>query len=653
MMEMVLILAGMGCWLSASVLAWTRGRGERVYQGLGLLGALLTLGPSLHVLLGGSAPVLEVSLWGLPARLEVDALSAAFLLPLHLVAALGILYGREYWPLASPKGAGRSVRGFYAVLVCAISLVFMARQGILFLMGWELMAIAAFLLIATEHGKPEVKRAAWVYLVCSHTGTLFLIAMTALLARRSGSFLWLAQASPSPSGLDGLILLLALIGFGFKMGLVPFHFWLPEAHAGAPSHASAILSAVMLKTGIYGLLRVSGMVGAPLLFGQALLVLGAFSALYGVVCALAQADYKRLLAFSSIENIGIIAMGVGLGWLGRASGEPWIAALGFGAAIFHVWNHAIFKSLLFFGAGALLHATGTRRIDALGGLARRMPRTARVVFPGVLAVVALPPFNAFLSEWFLYRGFFACLQQKSSWAVGLALPALALTGGLAAVAFAKFFGLVFLGEPRSEATAHAHDPGPGMLGPMAVLAGLCLALGLGSAFLLPMLDQVLGVLAPEASGRLGQGLAPELRIMGAVLALLLLLGWLCSRWIRGSRRASAEVRPPTWDCGYAKPTARMQYTGSSFAQGWASLFPGVQTRIRRLRNLFPRPVALHESFTDTLGRGLVEPRVEDLAHRLLRFRQLQQGQLSAYILYILLALLGVFLWMLVRPKVLG
>jgi len=655
MLDTALILAAMGCWLAASLLApllpRTGSQDDRPYLALGLLGALLAIAVSIHVLLTGEPSFLEFAYCGLPARIELDALSAAFLLPLHLVAGLGIVYGRDYWPLASRKGAGRSVRFFFALLVASLSLVFLARQGILFLTGWEGMAICAFFLIGTDHEKPEVKRASWIYLLCTHTGTLLLIAMVVLLAQRDGGLMWRPGQPTSP--LDTAILVLALLGFGFKAGLVPLHFWLPEAHAWAPSHVSAILSSVMLKAGIYGFMRVSGLVQAvPLVFGGVLLVVGAITALYGVINALAQGDYKRLLAYSSIENIGIIAMGLGLGWTGRATHQPWIAALGFGGAILHVWNHSVFKSLLFFGAGSLLHATGTRRIDALGGLAPRMPKTALLIFPGVLAVAALPPFNAFLSEWFLYRGFFSCLSQGGSWAVSLALPALALTGGLAAVAFAKFFGFLFLGTPRSHEASHAHDPSCGMWAPMALLAGLCLAMGLGSFALLPLLDHVVAVLAPESVGLLVPGLGWDLQVLAWMLFLLLLVASGCWLWLRPSRREKAE-RPGTWDCGYAQPTGRMQYTGSSFSDGWAALLPGVKSRIRRIRKLFPKPVAFHSTFQDAVGEAFLEPRVDRTAKRLLRFRQLQQGHLSAYILYILVALLGVFLWMLARPRLLG
>jgi hydrogenase-4 component B len=651
MLDIILILAALGCWLAASFTALFNTSDERPYLGLGILGALLAIGGALHSLITGVPSGVEFIFWKFPARLEVDALSAAFLLPLNLIAGLGIVYGSEYWP--SLKTEGRSLRAFFGLLAVSLTLVFIARQGILFLMAWEVMALAAFLLIGTEHEKPEVQRASWVYLMCTHTGTLMLFAAIALLAHRTGSFLWLPHRGLPATTVDSAIVVLALLGFGFKAGFAPLHFWLPEAHAWAPSHVSAILSGVMLKAGIYGIMRFSTLVPTtPAFLGGLVLSMGALTALYGVLNALAQRDYKRLLAYSSIENIGVIGIGLGLGWTGQAYHEPWLMALGFGGAIFHVWNHSIFKGLLFFGAGSLLHGTGTRQIEALGGLAKRMPRTALVIFPGVLAVAALPPFNAFLSEWFLYRGLISSFQRGESWAACLALPALAITGGLAAVAFAKFYGFVFLGEPRSTAGDHAHDPGKAMMVPMVILALLCLGLGLGSVFLLPVLDRVVAVVAPEATGLLVPNLRWDLTLLSGMLGLLLGLGAIAYFWLSRTKPAP-EPRPPTWDCGYARPTVRMQYTGSSFSDGWASLIPGVTTRVRRIKSLFPKSAAFRTEFEDAVGDTFLEPRMDRMVERLFRFRQLQHGHLSVYILYILLALLGVFLWMLARPRLLG
>jgi len=650
MLVVALLLVSMGCWIGAGLLGLA-GADDRAPVGLGLLGSLLAFGAALAVLLGAPATTLVFRFWGAPAFLEVDALSAAFLLPLHLVAGLALVYGKAYWPPDAPKGSGRWVRGCFGLLVASMNLVFIARQGVLFLVAWEAMAMSAMLLMATEHERPEVMRGAWVYLACTHAGTLLLTAMVILMAQRLGGYGWYVS-SPFPRPfLDGLILVLALLGFGFKAGLVPLHFWLPAAHAGSPSHVSAILSAVMLKAGVYGVLRVSGLLPPVPHLGGAVLALGALTALHGVGCALAQRDCKRLLAYSSVENIGIIFMGVGLGWAGRAMQNPWIAALGFGGALLHVWNHAAFKSLLFFGAGSVLHATGTRDMERMGGLAAWMPATAMAVFPGVLAVSALPPFNGFVSEWLLYRGFFAACLGGGAWTEGLALTALAVTGGLAGVAFAKFFGFVFLGVARSPEAEAAHDPGPAMLGPMRVLAGLCLALSLGSALLLPLLDRVVAILYPGPGPLLAQGLDRELWLFAAMAALLLGLGAGALLWLRSP--APRPVRPGTWDCGYARPTARMQYSASSFADGWGEFMPGLKSRVRRIKALFPHSIGFHSGFLDPVGEGFVAPRAERLAERLQRYRGLQQGQLPMYLLYILVTLVGMFLWLVLRDRWLG
>ncbi len=654
MLDLILVLSSIGAWAVSGLMSLGGGWKARLGTGLGVLGSLAAGVGAIRALAGAPPATLNVHLWGLPVRFELDALSAAFLVPLHLIGGLGLLYGREYWPEDLPKGAGRTLRFFYGTIIASMSLVFVVRQGILFLVVWELMAVSAFFLVSTEHERADVRRAGWVYLVSTHLGTLALTAMVILLGHRLGGFPWAPLRGASPAAVDGWILLLAFLGFGFKAGVFPLHFWLPGAHASAPSHVSAILSAVMLKTGIYGLLRVSSLLPAiPRGIGGTLLALGAFTAVFGIGNALAQRDYKRLLAYSSIENLGVIAMGVGLGWTGRATHDPWLVALGFGGALFHVWNHAVFKGLLFFGAGSVLHATGTRDMEVLGGLAARMPRTAWWIFPGVLAVAALPPFNAFLSEWFLYRGLFAALQRGYPWSAVVALVALALTGGLAAVAFARFYAVLFLGQPRSAAGQHAHDPSGVMLAPMAALAILCLALGLGSLLLLPMLDRVVAVIAPGAKPMLVSGMGRDLAWITGLEVLLLLLGGLALAWIRRSPRPDPALAPPTWDCGYAAGTTRMQYTGSSFADGWSVHLPGVRSHMRRIKGLFPKPLRFRTEVQDAMGDLLVAPRMAALAERLLWFRRLQPGFLSVYLLYVLLTLLGVFLWMLLRAQVLG
>ncbi|MGB8931905.1 MAG: proton-conducting transporter membrane subunit, partial [Anaeromyxobacteraceae bacterium] len=483
--------------LSGGAALALRGRpaaAQRLATALLVAGALLGIAGALPAL-GGSAATFS-GRWQTPGgslSIRIDSLSALFLLPILALPALGSIYGLGYWPQAARGGSSIRVQGWYGLVTGAMTLVCVSANAILFLAAWEVMAVAGFLLVLTEHEKPEAQRAAFVYLVAAHVGTLALFALFALLGRLAGSFEFAAMTGlPGGTATAGWIFALALAGFGLKAGLVPLHFWLPGAHAAAPSHVSALLSGVLLKTGIYGILRVTGFFDAPPpAWGAVLLAAGAVSAVLGVGFALAQHDLKRLLAYHSVENIGIIAMGTGLALLGRTYAQPALVVLGFSGAVLHVVNHATFKGLLFLGAGAVQHATGTREIDHLGGLSRAMPITAALFLVGATAISGLPPLNGFASEWLVYLGAmqatFAPAASPLQFAL-VAVPALALVGGLAAACFAKVFGTAFLGQPRSAHATHAHEPPATMLGPMGVLAAVCVAIGLAPGLLLPALS---------------------------------------------------------------------------------------------------------------------------------------------------------------------
>ena len=380
---------------------------------------------------------------------------------------------------------GRKLRFFYGTLTAGMALVVIARNGVLFLFGWEIMALSAFFLVTTEDGVREVRRSGWIYLVATHVAALCLLALFSLLRAASGSFSLepLQANSLTPAGTmypwsATAIFVCALVGFGLKAGIMPLHVWLPGAHANAPSHVSAIMSGVMIKMGIYGLVRVLGAAAAPpLAWGYTVLGLGVVSGVLGVAFAVGQHDLKRLLAYHSIENIGIIVIGLGLALIGRTLARADWIVLGLGGALLHVWNHALFKSLLFFSAGSVIHATGTREIDRLGGLAKAMPRTSLAFLVGAVAICGLPPLNGFVSELLIYLGLFGTLGIGEGSACPLAAfaaPALALIGGLAVACFVKVFGAVFLGSARTEVARHAHESAGSMLGPMGVLMGCCL-----------------------------------------------------------------------------------------------------------------------------------------------------------------------------------
>ncbi len=549
--------------------------GERLACMLTLAGSLCGLISVTLVLISGGEPCLNLS-WSLPGgalALRLDPLAAVFLLPLYLVVATGSVYGLRYWPQRDNICNGRKLRMFYGLISGSMMLVISARNGMLFLMAWEVMALAGFFLITTEEHKGEVRQAGYIYLIATHTGTLALFALFAILGNTSGSLMFPAAGTLQAAG-SGLMFLLGLFGFGMKAGLMPLHIWLPSAHAAAPSHASALLSGVMIKTGIYGLVRLTSFfIEIPVWWGWTILILGAISGVLGVLLAIAQHDIKRLLAYHSVENVGIIALGLGLALLGRSYDQPTLVILGLSGCLLHVVNHGLFKSLLFLSAGSVIHAVGSREIDQLGGLLRRQPWTGALFLGAAVAISGLPPFNGFVSEWLIYLGAFQPLKQQSS-ALGMAVltaPALALIGGLALACFVKVFGVVFLGEPRSEAVVQAHEAPLSMLAPMALLLAVCAWIGLMPTTLLPLLRGAVASWDAANGGTMVGGTLASLVWISLAGWLLLALLAAAGLWLsRCSRNIPRGVG--TWGCGFQFPGPRMQYTASSFADFLVQLF---------------------------------------------------------------------------------
>jgi hydrogenase-4 component B len=432
--------------------------------------------------------------------------------------------------------------------------------------------------------------------------------------------------------------------------MMPLHSWLPSAHASAPSHVSAVLSGVVLKMGIYGLIRTYGLIVAPpLSWGITLLVVGSVAAFFGVVFALSQHDLKRLLAYHSIENIGIILLGLGLAMVGRTQGRPDWVMLGLAGCLLHVWNHALFKSLLFFGAGSVAHATGTRDLELTGGLARRMPATAAFFLLGSIAICGLPPLNGFVSELFVYLGLVrAAVTPGSAW-VALPAPVLAATGALAVACFVKVCGVVFLGTPRSLAAAKAHESPPLMLAPMAVLAVACVVIGTAPGLVAPALEHAVRAWAHDPlPGQSLAGLAPLGWISVAAVALVAATAILAAAVVPACRRARRrQPALPTWDCGYVAGSPRLQYTASSFAQiitsrfAWA-LWPKVHAP--RVAGLFPSPTRFHSEVDDPVLDRLLMPTAAGALWFTSLVRALPQGQLQRYILYILVVLVPLLVW---------
>jgi hydrogenase-4 component B len=635
--------------LTAGIIAGPRL--ARTWLALMLTGAAGGLVAAVGVLAGG--PDWEwrsdFLLGGEAVYLRLDGVSALFLALLSVVGGSGAVYAREYWPDTHHPDSAPRGRAWWGGIVLSMGLVLLTSNGLHFLIAWELFAVCAFFLLTLDRQRREVRRSGWLYLAASHAGTVCLFAFFATLAARTGS--WeLGPRSEHPELRP--LFWLALAGFGVKAGLFPLHIWLPSAHANAPSHVSALMSGVAIKLGVYGLVRFSGWLPVPAAAGWVLLLLGAVSALFGIAFALAQNDLKRLLAYCSVENIGIILTGLGAALLGAAHGHAAWGRLALAGALLHVWNHGAFKSLLFLGAGSVLHATGTREMSRLGGLWRALPWTASLFTVGCLAVAGLPPLNGFVSEWLIYLGLFDAAGQRGALA-GAAMPAtilLAMAGALALACFAKAAAIVFLGAPRTQAAQHAHECGPLMRGPMLVLAGACLALGLAPVLFWPAIARAVGGWhSPWATGEPPAPLA-ALGTMQITLALLAVLLGAALWW---KARANGLRRGLTWDCGYALPTARMQYTSAAFAglaAGWFTWLLQPERAVRRPRSLLPASASRFERVPETMLERVLTPAAALILRVSSGTRRLQHGRLPAYILYLVAGLLALSVFVLLGGK---
>ncbi len=636
-----------------------------VGHGGALLGALGALAFALAGLAGGTMKLDIPELLPIGgAAFGVDRLSAFFVAMTALGAIPAALYAIGY----TREHAGRhSLAGMgfaFNVFVAAMVLVPLARNVLTFLVLWELMSLASYFLVITEHEREETLTAGWVYFVMTHAGFAALLLGFLLLARATGtpSFTeWSAAAGRLDLNSRNLIFVLLALGFGSKAGAIPLHVWLPRAHPAAPSHVSALMSGVMIKLGVYGLVRVAfDWLGAgPLWWGGGMLIAGAISGVLGVLYSLVDADLKRLLAYSSVENIGIIMLGLGGAMLFQAHALPGLAALALLAALFHALNHAAFKSLLFMGAGAVLHATHTRNMEELGGLIKRMPQTAFFFLVGSLAIAALPPFNGFISEWLMFQSLLLSFQISAHtinliFAFGVA--SLALTSGLAAACFVRAFGITFLALPRSEQAARAREVEWTMRASMALLALACLVLGIAPALTLtPLEATVFDLMGAHADVKFnlsaviadsGFGWIAPLWIAAGLVAFLLAIS--LSLRLTGANRRQRTYE--TWGCGRALQTARFEYTATAFANPFKRIFVLLYRPVKELdiefhpeSRYFVRTIAYYNEgrliFEDTLYRPFLRM-IQALAREA---RALQSGNVHGYLVYILVALVALLI----------
>jgi hydrogenase-4 component B len=572
----------------------------------------------------------------------VDALSGFFAALIGLVGVSISVYSFSY--IAEYKEKGYSIQKFvflFNLFLLSMAMVATAQNALAFLVFWEIMAISSYYLVSFEHKEESSKDAGFVYLLMTHFGTACLILMFLILSGGAGGSMdFSAFAHAGYAGvIADAIFVLALIGFGVKAGMMPFHVWLPIAHPQAPSNISALMSGVMLKTAIYGMIRVifgfllAGSVPSPMWWGILVLALGAVSALMGVLYSLMEHDLKILLAYHSIENIGIILIGIGAAMLFSSVGLPLVAAIALFAALFHTLNHALFKSLLFSGAGAVIHSTHTRNIDELGGLAKRMPVAALLFFVGAASIAALPPLNGFVSEWLTFVALLGGLGTSGtvSLASAGAMIFLALTSAFAVAAFVKAFGITFLGTPRSSHVKDAADPPSSMLAGMAILAVACVLAGIFPGFIaqaaFPILSQfgmpgATGIPATAAS-------LPTLGIfiaLAAIGAAALLFTILLKKIFHG-----VQATGPTWDCGMQEGNGHMQYSAKGFTMP-----------IIRAFDFLVSPLGKASASGHLLFEALIYSPLQRAFLLVSPWsRKLQTGNLIHYLLYLMVTLVAV------------
>jgi hydrogenase-4 component B len=637
-----------------------------VGHGLALVGAVAALALAAAGLMGGHLEIYlpEFLPLGGGVMLGLDRTSAFFVLVIAVGAIPATLYAigytREYQGKHSIAALGAALNVFLAAML----LVTMARNVITFLFLWEVMSLISYFLVTTESQRPETERAGLMYFVMTHAGFAFLLVGFLLLASATGTMNfaeWNARVGGIDTLLRDVIFILLAMGFGSKAGIIPLHIWLPRAHPAAPSHVSALMSGVMIKLGVYGLVRVGfeWLGVADAWWGGAVLILAAISAVVGVLYAMVDADLKRLLAYSSVENIGIILLGVGAAMLFQSFGLGALAALALLAALLHALNHAAFKSLLFMGAGAILHAAHTRNLEKMGGLIKRMPQTAALFLVGAVAIAALPPFNGFISEWLTFQALLSSYQIPAlvyNLLFAVAIAALALTGGLAAAAFVKAFGISFLALPRSEQAEHAHEVDGWMRAGMAILAVLCFVLGVAPFLAIEPLE---GVTAELVGTRAALTFDWDLLVankefatvspfwIAAGLGIFLVAIPIGLRIMRANTRRRYYE---TWACGRAVQTSRFEYTATAFANPFKRVFGMLYRPVKQLdiefhpeSRFFVRIISYRNE-----TRSIVEDALYGRLWRALRWlareaRVIQSGNVHIYLFYIFVALIALLI----------
>jgi formate hydrogenlyase subunit 3/multisubunit Na+/H+ antiporter MnhD subunit len=586
----------------------------------------------------------------------IDRLSAFFIFVINLTVFTGLLYGKGYLePYYKLKNSLRFSIHFFAYLWLYFSmiLVVIIRDGLSFLIMWEIMALTSFLLVIFDAEERSIMKTGINYLIQMHVGMFFILVAFLLVNKGTGQMSFDALGIYFSDNSNLLLFILFFIGFGIKAGFIPLHSWLPQAHPAAPSHVSGVMSGVMIKMGIYGIFRVLISVQSDLFaIGIIILAVSLVSGILSVMMAIVQHDLKRLLAFHSIENIGIIGIGTGLGVIGLATNNPALSLLGFSGGLLHVLNHSLFKSLLFYNAGSVYQATHTRNIEQLGGLMKKMPYTAIFFLVGSLAICGLPPFNGFISEYLIYLGMFKSLSAANlfqSFIIIASLVGLALIGGLAVFCFTKAFGIVFLGEPRSEKAINVTEVSKSMIYPQYIIIFFILLIGLASTlFVKPLFhltSQAFNINDITAIQSSSVNNLTQISIISGVFILTIIILILYRNFHLKSKPVETG---PTWGCGYTAATSKHQYTATSYANNFIKLanpLLGTHKDMIQIREeeIFPVKRTFKTRSFDYFKEFLIDKPVNFMLEIFKKIAFMQTGQIQHYILYLFIYMLLLFL----------
>lgn len=622
-----------------------------------LLVAMVTSVPAVNALTGNNidVTVFTNSVFG-KITLHIDRLSSWFILIINLTCINGAFYGIGYMRSYNHQKANLSMHWILFLLFQSSMLwVCMVQNGLAFLVVWELMSLSSFLLVVFDHQNKTTLKAGMNYLVQMHIGVLFLTAAFIWVYFLKGSFEFSAIEKIFSQHSNIGLFFLFFIGFGIKAGFIPLHSWLPQAHPAAPAHISGVMSGVIVKLGIYGIFRIAFMLTQDhLLIGEIVIVISVFTVLYGILNAAMHRDFKKMLAYCTIENIGIVGIGAGLGLIGMGTGNSLLIASGFASALLHTLNHSLFKSLLFFNAGSVYQQTHTRDMEKLGGLVRSMPQTAALFLIGGLAIGGLPPFNGFVSEFILYSGLIAGIKSIGVNYITLmisSLAALAITGGISMLTFTKSFGIVFLGAPRTALHHPCKEAGLEMRLPQYFIVAIMLSIGWFPQFYFSIVHKVVEGSLPSVA--LTNDFMPP-SIMNSISAVgkfaMLLTGltfFICFIRMQFTRKL-AVAENETWGCGYAAPSPKMQYTGKSYSKSLGKLLNFVVLEKKKYKEIqssevFPVERKYSSHYNDFFVTKIFDAIVSRLLYSLNYFQFIQNGKIQMYILYGIFFMVLVFL----------